>query len=127
MARERVKRYESAGISKNRYLELKSIARQYDELHEKAAKLKRGELDRAGRLGGDPTGETAIDRTMRDPERKIRAIEEAARSAGADLYPWLMRCVTRGEKHEHMHPPIGRAQFYQLRRLFFLELDKRLP
>jgi len=129
MARERVKRYEDAGISKNRYLELKSIARQYDELCHAEAKLRRGEVDRSSSGSWsrpDPTGNAAVGNVVRSREAKIRAIEEAARAAGTELYPWLMRCVVRGESFESVHPPCGRAQFHRIRRLFFIELDKRL-
>lgn len=105
MARERFKRYEATGISRYRYLELKSLARQYDEL-------------RCGRKRADADA-CAL--------KKICAIEDAARAAGGDIYAWLMRCVTRGETWEKMNPPCGRSQFYKARRLFYIELNKRLP
>lgn len=126
-----MKRYEDAGISKFRYLELKNIARQYDQMRREEAKLRHGETDR--KEGGnqtwrqpDPTGNAAIGIAMKSNARKIKAIEDSARAAGPEIYRWLMRCVTRGETFEKMGPPCGRAQFYAARRRFFIELDARL-
>lgn len=131
MARERVKRYEAAGISKERYLELKYLARQYDSMKKQEAKLRRGEIDR--REGGnrtwrqsDPTGNAAIGIAMRSKADKIRAIEDAAHAAAPGFYTQMMKCVTRGETFERLDPPCGRGQFYAARRKFFVELDQRV-
>lgn len=131
MARERTKRIENAGISKNRYLELKYIARQYDAMRKEEAKLRRGEIDRKEGVNGgwrqpDPTGNAAIGIALRSNAHKIRAIEEAAKAAGPEIYSWLLRCVTRGETFERLGPPCGRAQFYAARRAFYIELDWRI-
>ena len=130
--KERVKRYEDVGINKNRYLELKYIARQYDALRREEAKLRRGEVDRPehGNQGWkqpDPTGNTAVGIAVRSNAHKIKAIEDSAKIAGPEIYKYLLRCVTRGETYETLVPPCGRAQFYNARRLFFVELDARLP
>ena len=95
------------------------------------AKLRRGEIDRkeGGNKGWrqpDPTGNAAICIAIKSNAHRIRAIEEAARAAGGELYEPLMRCVTRGETYEKLEPPCGRAQFFAARRLFFIELDARL-
>lgn len=95
------------------------------------AKLRRGEIDREEGANKhwqqpDPTGNAAIGIAMKSHAHRIRAIEEAARAAGPDIYPWLMRCVTRGETWEKMRPPCGSVQFYRARRLFYIELDARL-
>lgn len=94
-------------------------------------KLRRGEIDRAE--GGnaqwrqpDPTGNAAIGIAMKSNAGRIKAIEDAARAAGPEIYRWLMRCVTRGETFEKLGPPCGRAQFYAARRRFFVELDARI-
>ena len=55
--------------------------------------------------------------------------EEAAKVAGPGMYRFIMRNVTKGERYDTMipKPPCGRGQFYNARRLFFVELDRRLP
>ena len=126
-----MKRYEGAGIDRNRYLELKYIARQYDAMVKAEKALRRGEVDRAE--GGnrswrrpDPTGNAAIGIAMKSNAHRIKAIEEAAQVAAPGLYAWLLRNVTRGETYEKLNPPCGRAQFYAAHRRFFMELDARL-
>ena len=126
-----MKRYEDAGINKNRYLELKYIARQYDAMVRDEKKLRRGEVDRTE--GGnqiwkqqDPTGNGAISIAMKSNMHRIKAIEAAAQAAGPEIYKHLLRCVTRGETFERLGPPCGRAQFYAARRKFYIELDTRL-
>lgn len=130
MGKERIRRYEAAGISKERYLELKYLARQYDAMRRQEAKLRRGEIDRTADSGAwrqsDPTGNAAIGIAMRSRADKIRAIEDAARAAAPGMYAEMMRCVTRGETWERLHPPCGRGQFYAARRRFFIELDARI-
>lgn len=131
MCKERIKRYEAAGITKERYLELKYLTRQYDSMKKQEAKLRRGEIDR--KAGGnrawrqsDPTGNAAIGIALRSKAEKIRAIEEAARTAAPGLYVEMLKCVTRGESYEKLKPPCGRGQFYAMRRQFFVELDRRI-
>ena len=134
MPRERTKRYEEMGIPEYRYHELKNIALQYDTMVEAEKKLRRGEVDRAGKGNAawkkpDPTGNAAIGIVVRSKAEKIRAIEEAAKVAGPGMYRFIMRNVTKGERYDMMtpKPPCGRGQFYNARRLFFVELDRRLP
>lgn len=129
--KERIKRYESAGIDKNRYLELKYLARQYDSMRKREAKLRSGEVDRreSGHIvwrQSDPTGNAAVCIAAASMAGKIRAIEEAAHAAGAGIYRELMLNVTRGMNYEVLNPPCGRAQFYRARRMFFVELDRRV-
>lgn len=127
----RSKRYEEAGISKSRYLELMNIAMQYDEMLEHEARLRRGEIDRPTKGNScwsrpDPTGNTAMMLARLSKADKIRAVEDSARAAGPGIYIELMRNVTRGVKYEDMPVPCGRAQFYAARRRFFIELDARI-
>ena len=126
-----MKRYEGAGISKNRFLELKYIAMQYDAMVKAEKALRRGEVDRQGSGNqtwrqSDPTGNAAIGIAMRSNAHRIRAIEEAVTAAGPGIYTWLLRNVTRGETYEKLGPPCGRVQFYAARRRFYMELDTRL-
>ena len=129
--KERTKRFETEGIDKNRYQELKYIARQYDAMRKREIKFRNGEMDRTGTgvkewRQSDPTGNTAISFAMFSLSKKIRAIEESARIAGGGIYKELLLHVSRGIPFEKLYPPCGRAQFYRARRLFYIELDKRV-
>lgn len=131
MREERVKRYEKYGISKNRFLQLKYLARQFDEMREYEGRLRRDEIDRVQPANTawhakDPTGNKAIRLATLSYADKIRAIEEAARAAAPGMERALLRCVTRGESWERIGPPCGRDQFYAMRRMFFVELDRRV-
>ena len=125
--------YAKKGISKARYEELKAVALQYDEYVSAERKLRLGEIDRerSGNSGfkpKDPTGNAAIMLATRSVAPRIRAIEESARTAAAcrEMQQHLMRNVTRGESWEIINPPMGRRQFYALRRRFFVELNDRI-
>lgn len=131
MREERVKRYEEYGISKNRFLQLKYLARQYDEMRAWEERLRKDEIDRVKPVNTawrvkDPTGNKAVRLATLSYADKIRAIEDAARSAAPGMERALLRCVTRGESWEKIGPPCGRDQFYAMRRAFFVELDRRV-
>ncbi len=131
MREERVKRYEQYGISKNRFLQLKYLARQYDEMRAYEGRLRRDEIDRVQPVNAkwhakDPTGNKAIRLATLSYADKIRAIEDSARAAAPGMERALLRCVTRGESWERIGPPCGRDQFYAMRRAFFVELDRRV-
>lgn len=132
---ERVKRYEQYGIDKNRYLELKYLARQYERMRRDETKLRNGETDRPERSGNiawkqpDPTGNAAIYIATRSNADKIRAIEDAAWAAAGQsdaLYTGILRSVTAGVPYERMSVPCGRVQFLRMRRAFYVELDRRI-
>lgn len=129
--KERTAWYEKRGITKARYLELKGIAGQYDEMIRKERELRAGEVDRAeeGNVAWkkkDPTGNTALMIVSKSYAPRIRAIEEAARAVDACMWKYILNNVARGESWEKMRPPCGCRQFHQKRRLFFAELDKRI-
>ncbi len=128
---ERTAWYEKRGITKGRYLELKGIAAQYDWMRAQERKLRMGEVDREE--GGnktwqkkDPTGNAAIAIVGKSYAGKIRAVEESAKAVDMLLWKYILRCVTRGESWDKMMLPCGQRQFYAKRRLFFIELDKRI-
>lgn len=102
MPKERIKRYERVGISKNRYGELKYIAKQYDELQSLNKTPSEGDI------------------------RKIQAIEVAAQAADSALFEWILQCVTAGKTFEQLNPPCGRVQFFRARTRFFIELNRLL-
>lgn len=53
--------------------------------------------------------------------RDVQMIEKAARIAGTELSPWLLRAVTgrEGVQRVLMDCPCGKNQFYAMRRRFF--------
>lgn len=109
--KERVIWYEKHGIHKERYLELKHFALQYPKYIAEFAKMCR---------------ENRYTNRVEELYRRIQAIEGAA-SVAADgkLRECLILNVTTGRTERQLNPPCGHAQFYALRRAFFLELDKR--
>lgn len=128
---ERTAWYEKRGITRGRYLELKGIAAQYEEMKEAERKLRRGEIDReeSGNVvwkKKDPTGNAAVAMIERSNAPRIRAIEEAAKAVDGRLWQYILRCVSAGESWTTMTPPCGQRQFYAKRRLFFYELHKRI-
>ena len=88
-------------MDKNRELELKYFARQYDKFHNIHPDCAR----------------------MQRNAEKARQIEKAAETASTALYPWIMENVTKGKTFEQMRVPCGRVQFYRARSRFFNELD----
>ena len=70
MGRVRTKRYEAGGISRERYLELLWLSRQYDTMRRNRP--------------GDPLSWRA------------KVIESAAQTAAGDLWPYVLQNVTHG-------------------------------
>ena len=98
MAKIRTKRLEKQGISRERYQELLHFSRQYLEIKQ------RGDADRHA--------------------WRVPVIEEAARAAREDLFPYLLENVTTGRTYEQMNPPCGRNLFFEARKRYFVELDR---
>jgi len=124
------------GMSRERVMELRYFCLQYPA---KRARLDaaRGGFNRI-ELDGQPRGSGRIGRPTEAralraldslDRRDVRMIEDAARdvSGGSDaVWRALMRHVTRGERLEAIRPPMGRNQFYAIRRQFFIRLDRRM-
>lgn len=77
----------------------------------------------------DPTAKAAIRREFL--LRRIRAIEQCARTAGGDCYGGLLLGVTtRGSSYEWLringHIFCGRNQYFEMRQKFFWLLDREL-
>ena len=87
-------------FSPERYDELRAIVRQYDEIRKAGAD---------GPLFW-----------------RLAVIDAAALSAADNLAPYVLANVVRGETWERLRAPCGRRQFYELRRLFFGELNTRM-
>lgn len=126
-------RLDSSGITRERYNQLKWIAREYDALRRREQAFRRGETDR--REGGngawrgisDPTAEGGMRLANSPYAWKIAAIEQSAAAADPALCEYVLQNVTRGRRYEELDAPCGRNQFFRARRRFFEELDRRMP
>ena len=75
----------------------------------------------------DPTGNIAINLASLPCQRIVRAIEQSAAAVAEPVIAAaILKSVTEGEDYNRLHPPCGQRQFYVLRQLFFIELDRRL-
>lgn len=137
IARLRSFTYDSYGISKYRYKELKSFCLQYDE---KKSKIRYGISAVASdgmphaRTVGSPTERRGMENAQLMLD--ISTIEAAARMVdnitGVKLSPFLLRSVTQDAAYEnieydpeHGRIPIGKTDFYACRRLFYGCLDRK--
>lgn len=119
---------EKEGISEERYMELKALARRYRELKTLDRKWRAGELDRKG--GGNTEWHGHSDPTAMEGQRlasnpyawKVAAIERAAVLADKEICTWLLKNVTEGIAYEKVCPPCSRERFFRARRNFFVEL-----
>lgn len=114
MSDDRTKRYEKAGIDRDRYFELRAVCRQYDTMR------KMIEVARMANTYND---------ALEHKWHKICAINESVEAVckkDSGMAPYILRAVTKKETYEQINPPCGRNQFYRRRRAFFVELDKRL-
>lgn len=97
------------GISKNRYHELIHFTMQY-------AEWKRAAL-------------IAKEDTLESLNEKIKLVEETAKEAAGDLYPYILEAVTKKTTYENMriirNIPCGKNLFYELKRRYFYLLDKK--
>lgn len=125
-------RLAKAGISPGRYEELKSICRQYREYEAALRRARMGIVDRQERRSGawhrpDPTGSAAQALADHPYARRVKIIEQSAASVAEPVIARaILRSVTEGMSFEVLRPPIGDKQFYILRQLFFIELDRRM-
>lgn len=62
---------------------------------------------------------------MRDVEDVEQAAVEAAGEVGCVMAAWLVGYVTCVEKPRVEEAPCGRRYFFEVRRRFFVALDKR--
>lgn len=128
----RNKSWEDYGISRNRYEELKAFCLQYEEKKSKISRLKRQEGNDGqpkGNHTGNPTEEMAIRNVTY--QRDCEMIEQAAIAASADIYPYIIKSVTNDLSYAFVEYdeklgkiPVGKTEFYAIRRLFYHNLDK---
>lgn len=115
-------------ISRAKYNELKYFCMQYEEKQEQLAK---GYGIRAPVNDGLPKGNTRSDFTAQEAveiasiKADINLIEKTAQEASGDIYPWILKNVTKGIPYEWLDVPCGRRQFYEHRRYFFYLLAQK--
>ncbi len=115
-------------ISNAKYNELKYFCLQYDEKKQEIQNnygIRASARDGMTRSNtfGSPTEQAAIRNVML--EQDLEMIEQAAMEADADVYKWLLKSVTQGISYEWMDVPMGRRQFYEVRRYFFYLLAQK--
>ena len=82
-------------------------------------------------MDGTPKGTDLSDPTPRKAERaymfskKIELIEQTAIEAAGDLYPWLLKCITKDMSWFDFvpNPPCKREEFNLCRRKFYYLLS----
>lgn len=117
---------EKYGISKEKYRELMYFCMQYEDMKRS---VEYGVRSTA--IDGQPIRKGAGSQTegqaMRNEKhiQEIRMIEEAAREADKELYPYILQAVTSGTSYDYMDVPAGRRKFYEARRKFFYVLSKK--
>ena len=125
-------RLQKAGISPGRYDELKSICRQYREYEAALRRARAGIVDRPEPRNAtwrrpDPTGSAAQALADHPYARRVKQIEESAASVAEPVTAKaILRSVSEGTGYNPLTTPVGERQFYVLRLLFFIELDRRL-
>lgn len=125
-------RLTDAGISPWRYAELRAVCRQYREHKRTLERASLGIVDKPRRRGGawhlpDPTGNAAINIAAMPAQRIVRAIDQSAAAVAEPVVAAaILKSVTEGADYDRLRPPCGQRQFYVLRQLFFIELDRRM-
>lgn len=124
--------WEDYGISKNRYEELKAFCLQYEE---KKSKINRdiGSMNYDGMPKSNYKENPLESKAIRNVlyQKDCEMIEQAAKAASPELYPYILKSVTNGLPYRFIEYdeqlgriPIGSTEFYALRRKFYHFLDK---
>ena len=109
-----------------KYRELVNFCLQYEE--------KKAEIDYSIppiSSDGMPHGTDISDPTYKRAERnaKLKAdvelIEQTAIQTDSVLYPYILKSVTCGTAYQYLDAPIGRRQFYEIRKRFFQLLAEK--
>lgn len=124
-----IKTDNSVNITNEEMHELEWFCRRYDSMMTKLHDcygLHSGSYDTVGaaRGGGthsDPTAAVALRAIKLQENLDLidKALEAVAEPA---VLPYLKKAVTKGLKYEYLDAPMGRRQFYALRRRFFVKL-----
>lgn len=122
-------------LSRVRVSELEYFCAQLPEKRARIAAM-RGGVNSSGIDGmphghgeiGRPTERTALNVIDSNDYRDVRMIEETAKKAAGgnqEVYEALIDNLSYHTPWEYTKAPIGRRQFYEVRRLFFWLLDKK--
>lgn len=122
-----------AGITPERYQELQALCRQYQHYLRDIRDAHSGISGRTRRRSGawkqpDPTGNAAahIADSCAWATARVKLIEGSAHAvAEPRTARAILKSVSEGREYEQLRPPCGRRQFYILRQLFYVELDRR--
>lgn len=115
-------------ISKEKYNEMKWFCLRYWEMKkELAGNYGLSAVEANGMPRGNMTGRPTEQQAVRNEElkRAIDLIEDTAMEADESIAPYIMKSVTQGTRYEYMDVPMGRRQFYEVRRYFFYLLSKK--
>ncbi len=75
----------------------------------------------------DPTGNAALALADNPDGRRVALIEQCAGAVAEPVTAAaILKSVTEGQPWSRLRPPCGEKQFYVLRLLFYIELDRRL-
>lgn len=134
--RNRVPRFlEAQGMSRERYMQLVWLCREYDamrrrlnEMRDTLRPARYGVQPGGGGRAGDPVGDAAVRAAQSRESRCVRAIEEAAREVAGEDWAEVVRCVCRGVGFEQMspRPRCGERVFRMRVWRFFAEVDRRV-
>ena len=121
-------------LPKEEYLTVLHFALQYPHWCEElridpdTSRAIRYDGDRVQTSGGsDMTAETAMRRKIIADKKKL--VEETAREAGKEIYPYLLRGVTGGFTFWQLRQqgmPCEKTMYYERRRKFYYLLAKRI-
>lgn len=119
-------------ISKHRYLELKHFCFQYPEWRKERLEIESrivGGFSGERIVGGDRS--SLVERQQEQAnqyEIKMSLVEKAAVEAGDDLWPWLLKGVTKECGYEYLHMtegiPCCKDVYYRMYRKFFWVLSR---
>lgn len=131
--RPKISRKNKYYIDKHRHYELKHFCLQYPtwkKLHDDALDscISAAKLERMVYMGipSDITAKYALKRTQY--AEKIKLIEQIARDADNELYPYILRAVTEGLSFTYLKSvldiPCGKDMYYDRYRKFFWLLSE---
>jgi len=125
-------RLQKAGITPARYEELKAFCRQYQDYKRALRRARAGIVDRPDKSSGawhapDPTGRAAMALADHPAARRVKIMEDCAAAVAEPVTAKaLLKSVSEGTGYQPLAAPVGERQFYIIRQLFYIELDRRL-
>lgn len=121
-------------LSKHEFYAAYHYALQYSEWkdrHDSICGLKAVNMDGQPRGGkpGNPTEQQGM--TLYEIQSKMKLIEDTVREAAPDIYPWLLKAVTRegitfNYLYTVMEIPCGKKYYYSRRRKFYYLLSHKI-